>query len=103
MGERTGLGGRLHSGRMRVEDSCIPSFELNATVDVWPIINFTANAPSPIWTSRADLLLDRRLNTVEDEDRGIEDLDSFDEVHRNVESIEPLLGLVGPRTKRSVD
>jgi len=49
------------------------------------------------------LLLDRRLNTVRDEDRGFEDLDSFDEVHRNVEGIEPLLVLVGSRTKRSVD
>jgi len=43
MGEKTGLGGRLHRGRIRVEDSCIPSFEPNATVDVWPIIDFTAN------------------------------------------------------------
>jgi len=49
------------------------------------------------------LLLDRRLDRVGDEDRGIEDLDSFDEVHRNVKGIEPLLVLVGPRTKRSVD
>jgi len=70
-GKRTGLGGRLHRERMRVEDSRIPSFELNVTVDVWPIINFTANAPSPIWTSRADLLLDRRLNRVGHEDRGL--------------------------------
>jgi len=43
MGEKTGLGGRLYRGRIRVEDSCIPSFEPNATVDVWPIIDFTAN------------------------------------------------------------
>jgi len=55
-------------------------------------------APSPIWTSRADLILDRRLNTVEDEDLG-----SFDEIHRNLEGIKPLLGLVGSSTKRSVD
>ena len=37
--------------------------------------------------------MEKRLNTVEDEDRGdedrgFEDLDSFDEVHRNVEGID---------------